>query len=169
MTDITETPKSSPHNIGTLYPKTYNFTTQFHRLTNTLPLFDIHPEVYADANNLYYIERLVLYSVFDSSIPTEAVKKALQYLMIEVGEGSHTDVTNDMIPSHYTDNTIEPIEFMVKNNLFSCEANVVKYISRYKTKNKAKDLVKCWYYFWVNRYGNYDNIPNIELDNKKYE
>jgi hypothetical protein len=141
---------------------TNNFTTQYHRLTGTLPIFYIHPETYAEANKLYFDERLVLYATFDDTISDDIVKAALKRLINEVGEGSHTDVTNDMIPAHYTNNGIEPIDFMLQNNLFACEANVVKYITRYKTKNKAKDLVKCWYYFWVNRYNDFTNIPSIE-------
>lgn len=138
-----------------------NFKTKFHNLTNTLPLFHIHPEEYADSHNFNDDERLVFYSIFDESISLEDVKAALIRLHNEVGDGTHHEVTNDMVPKHYTSKGIEPIDFMVQNNLFGCESNCTKYISRYKTKNLGKDLTKYWYYIWVNRYDNYENL--IEL------
>lgn len=51
-----------------------------------------------------------------------------------------TDHKND--PSHYTECTIEPIEFVLANNLGPCEANVVKYVTRWKQKDGINDLRK---------------------------
>lgn len=51
-----------------------------------------------------------------------------------------TDHKND--PAHYTGCTIEPIEFVLANNLGPCEANVVKYVTRWKQKDGIKDLRK---------------------------
>lgn len=47
--------------------------------------------------------------------------------------------------SHYQ-MTIQPIEYIMKNNLGYCEGNVVKYISRYKNKNGMEDLLKARQY-----------------------
>lgn len=44
-------------------------------------------------------------------------------------------------PKHYQ-LTIEPVEYIMANNLNFCEGNVVKYISRYKQKGGLEDLFK---------------------------
>jgi hypothetical protein len=48
--------------------------------------------------------------------------------------------------THYKDMAIQPIEFIMKNGLGFCEANVIKYICRYQSKNKAEDLLKAKHY-----------------------
>lgn len=48
-------------------------------------------------------------------------------------------------PKHYT-KAIEPIEFIVANNLNFCEGNVVKYITRWKDKGGVEDLKKAQQY-----------------------
>ena len=48
--------------------------------------------------------------------------------------------------THYSDLAIEPIEFIIANNLGFCEGNVIKYVSRWKVKNGIEDLEKArWY------------------------
>jgi hypothetical protein len=47
---------------------------------------------------------------------------------------------------HYKSMAIQPIEFITKNNLPYCEANVVKYISRWRDKGGKKDLEKAKHY-----------------------
>ena len=48
--------------------------------------------------------------------------------------------------SHYEDRKIQPIEFIEANDLSFHEANVVKYVTRYKYKNGLEDLKKAkWY------------------------
>lgn len=44
--------------------------------------------------------------------------------------------------SHYTDCPIQPIQYIWANNLGFSEGNVVKYITRWKTKGGIKDLEK---------------------------
>jgi hypothetical protein len=44
--------------------------------------------------------------------------------------------------SHYKDMAIQPIEYIHKNGLGFCEGNIVKYITRWKTKNGIEDLKK---------------------------
>ena len=41
---------------------------------------------------------------------------------------------------------IQPIEYIMKNNLNFCQGNVVKYITRYKDKNGLEDLKKAKHY-----------------------
>jgi hypothetical protein len=47
---------------------------------------------------------------------------------------------------HYKSMAIQPVEYITKNNLGYCEANVVKYISRWRDKGGKKDLEKAKHY-----------------------
>jgi len=47
--------------------------------------------------------------------------------------------------SHYL-MPIEPIDFIVKNNMEYREANVVKYVCRHKNKNGKQDIEKAIHY-----------------------
>jgi len=47
--------------------------------------------------------------------------------------------------SHYQ-LAIEPIDYIVKNNLGYREGNVIKYVSRHKNKNGAEDIKKAIHY-----------------------
>mgnify|MGYP003486394050 CR=1 FL=1 len=47
---------------------------------------------------------------------------------------------------HYKDKKIQPVEYAHANNLGLMEANVVKYITRHKDKNKAEDIRKAIHY-----------------------
>lgn len=48
--------------------------------------------------------------------------------------------------SHYKDCSIQPIEYVLANNLGFCEGNVVKYITRYAAKGGKEDLDKVIHY-----------------------
>jgi hypothetical protein len=48
--------------------------------------------------------------------------------------------------NHYKDLAIQPIEYIFRNNLSFLQANVVKYITRYKDKNGAEDVKKTIHY-----------------------
>ena len=47
---------------------------------------------------------------------------------------------------HYKDCKIQPIEFIVANNLGYCEANIVKYATRHKLKGGRQDIEKVIHY-----------------------
>lgn len=47
---------------------------------------------------------------------------------------------------HYTACAIQPIEFIVANNMDFLEGNIVKYVARYKRKNGLEDLAKARHY-----------------------
>jgi len=47
---------------------------------------------------------------------------------------------------HYTNKKIQPIEYIMANELNFAEGNVVKYVSRYKDKNGLEDLRKAKQY-----------------------
>lgn len=50
---------------------------------------------------------------------------------------------NDQVGgSHYLKMKIQPIEYILANDLGFLEGNVVKYVSRYKLKNGVEDLKK---------------------------
>jgi len=59
------------------------------------------------------------------------MKKALD---VQVGGG------------HYKDMAIQPVEFCFKNNLNNCQSNIIKYVTRYKSKNGLEDLKKAKHY-----------------------
>ncbi len=48
--------------------------------------------------------------------------------------------------THYKDCAIEPIEYIYANKLGYCEANIVKYITRYSSKGGEQDLDKVIHY-----------------------
>lgn len=45
-------------------------------------------------------------------------------------------------PPHYAQYTIQPIEFIIKNNIGYCVGNVIKYVCRYNLKDGLQDLKK---------------------------
>lgn len=47
---------------------------------------------------------------------------------------------------HYAKNSIQPIDYILANNLGWCEANAVKYLTRWKAKNGLEDLRKAKHY-----------------------
>jgi len=47
--------------------------------------------------------------------------------------------------SHYK-MAIQPIEFIVKNNIDFCEGNAIKYICRHEKKNGIEDIDKAIHY-----------------------
>ena len=48
--------------------------------------------------------------------------------------------------NHYKELKIQPIEYIQANDLSYCEANVVKYVTRWKSKNGIEDLRKAKHY-----------------------
>ena len=60
----------------------------------------------------------------------------------------YDNATNKQIGGdHYKNCAIQPIDYIVKNNLDFLEGNVVKYITRHKTKGEGKkDIEKVIHY-----------------------
>ena len=48
--------------------------------------------------------------------------------------------------NHYKNYEIQPIEFIMANNIPYPEANVIKYVCRHKSKNGVQDLRKAIHY-----------------------
>ena len=83
---------------------------------------------------------------------------------------SETKTYNPLIAQegggHYKDKGIQPLEYTMQNNLSFCEGNVVKYISRYKSKNGIEDLAKVIHYALLASYEEYGEEGSTELRNK---
>lgn len=47
---------------------------------------------------------------------------------------------------HYKDMPIQPVLFCEKNKLSFCEGNIVKYVSRWRSKGGIQDLQKARHY-----------------------
>jgi len=65
---------------------------------------------------------------------------------------------------HYKQMKIQPVEYIHANNLSFLEGNVVKYITRHKTKNKAQDIRKVIHYCELILQLDYNETYNQELD-----
>jgi len=50
---------------------------------------------------------------------------------------------------HYSKMAFEPIEYILANKLGYCESNVIKYVSRYKSKGGISDLKKAIHYLEI--------------------
>ena len=48
--------------------------------------------------------------------------------------------------THYAAQGIEPIEYILANNMGYCEGNVIKYVTRHKLKNGKDDILKAIHY-----------------------
>ena len=70
----------------------------------------------------------------------EAIKKGTYEY--EYGKASDKQIGG----SHYKDCVIQPVDYIVKNKLDFLEGNVVKYITRHKTKNGIEDIRKVIHY-----------------------
>ena len=49
--------------------------------------------------------------------------------------------------NHYAKFAIQPLEFIVRNNIGFLEGNVIKYVVRWKDKAGVQDLKKARHYF----------------------
>ena len=48
--------------------------------------------------------------------------------------------------SHYKKYKIQPVDFIIKNNIGFVEGNIIKYILRFKEKGGVQDLEKAKHY-----------------------
>jgi hypothetical protein len=48
--------------------------------------------------------------------------------------------------NHYKDKGIQPIVYIHANNLGFCEGNVIKYVTRHKSKSGKDDILKAIHY-----------------------
>lgn len=79
--------------------------------------------------------------VSEGTMPFYAVNNALNVTFKE------PKATDEQIGgNHYKVMPIQPIEFIVKNNIPFMEGNIIKYICRHRSKNKAEDIKKVIHY-----------------------
>ncbi len=66
---------------------------------------------------------------------------------------SDVEATEDTDPQHYNCWQIQPIDFIMKNDLGFCEGNIIKYVMRWEMKNGVTDLKKAKQYidFLINK------------------
>lgn len=55
-------------------------------------------------------------------------------------------VGSDVYSKTWTDWNIQPVEFILVNDIPYCEGNVIKYVCRHKFKNGKEDLLKAIHY-----------------------
>ena len=48
--------------------------------------------------------------------------------------------------NHYKKYVIQPVDFIIKNNIGFVEGNIIKYILRFKEKGGVQDLLKAKHY-----------------------
>lgn len=48
--------------------------------------------------------------------------------------------------NHYLKLAIQPVEYAMANKLDTCQANIVKYVTRFREKNGIEDLRKAQHY-----------------------
>ena len=73
---------------------------------------------------------------------------------LKSGKFDHpNDIYNDLSANekqiagkHYVCQTIQAWDYIVSNNIGFLEGNVIKYVSRYKSKNGVEDLKKAMHY-----------------------
>ena len=96
------------------------------------------------------------YHADDFTLVKSAVVEAQTYNPLIAQEGG----------GHYKNRGIQPLEYTMQNNLSFCEGNVVKYISRYKSKNGIEDLAKVIHYALLSAYEEYGEQGSTELKEK---
>ena len=78
----------------------------------------------------------------NDATPEEWDKCKGSYYMTDTSKASQKQVGG----GHYVEKSIQPWDYIVANNLGYLEGNVVKYVTRYKSKNGKQDLEKALHY-----------------------
>lgn len=68
------------------------------------------------------------------------------HIKLAISVSSETALSIQYGGNHYKGKGIQPIEYILANNLGFCEGNVVKYITRWKDKGGIEDLKKIKHY-----------------------
>jgi len=64
---------------------------------------------------------------------------------VEAERAGNAEEPKQVGGSHYQ-LAIQPIDYILKNNLGYCEGNVIKYVTRHAEKNGAEDIKKAIHY-----------------------
>lgn len=78
---------------------------------------------------------------------TEDLKTAIK--AVEQIDGPNEPLKKQVGGNHYIQMAIQPLDFIVANNLNFCQGNVIKYVTRYQFKNGIEDLEKARHYIDV--------------------
>lgn len=65
---------------------------------------------------------------------------------------------------HYLGKEIQPLEYILANQMDYCEGNIVKYVTRYKEKGGIEDLRKARVY--LDALIEYYEKKNVEIEHK---
>lgn len=87
---------------------------------------------------IYY----VIYEFADSIVVTNDIGYRVKYPCEIFRLLTDKEVINDKIKPSYYGSGIDVIEFCLRNNLTFMQGNVIKYVTRYKSKNGIEDLEK---------------------------
>jgi|TARA_R100001510_G_scaffold50791_1_gene50078 hypothetical protein len=107
-----------------------------------LTFAESHAKLYADMinyeeqENMGMMDEAIKETVKSKGfVKTDLKKQALKATLKQVGG------------NHYKDCKIQPIEYIVGNDLTFCEGNAIKYITRHRRKGEgAKDIEKAIHY-----------------------
>ncbi|MCW2317127.1 hypothetical protein M2322_002681 [Rhodoblastus acidophilus] len=99
---------------------------------------------------------------------TAVQEAAVANLLVAADNGQITEADVVTLPHHYTRFKIEPIRFIIENNLNFHQANIIKYILRYDAKNGLEDLKKArrmldMFIAWVEGDANWWKVNRKEL------
>lgn len=76
----------------------------------------------------------------------EGVRKVYKYILggrvIESKDKPVSALDTQISGDHYKQFKIQPVEYIHANGLGFCQGNVIKYVTRYKSKGGASDLEK---------------------------
>ena len=72
---------------------------------------------------------------------------------------SHSALDKQVEGDHYKSLPIQPVQYIHANNLPYMEGNIIKYVTRWRTKNGMADLLKAKHYIEL----------LMELESKKRE
>lgn len=82
----------------------------------------------------------------DDNLPLPKIMRRATDEPLKQGSNGTSALDIQVSGDHYKQAKIQPIEFIHANNIPFCEANVIKYIFRWKSKNGVKDLEKAKHY-----------------------
>lgn len=85
------------------------------------------------------VVNLVECPTYDTGFYTDRFTTAFEFPYVKAKDDAFA---HQIGGSHYTDMPIQPIEFILKNNLGWSEGNAIAYISRWRKKGGLQDLRK---------------------------
>jgi len=109
---------------------------------NNLTFEESHAKLYADMinyeeqENMGMMDEAIKETVKDKGfVKTNLQKEAMKATLKQVGG------------NHYKDCKVQPIEYIVGNDLTFCEGNAIKYITRHRRKGEGRrDIEKAIHY-----------------------